>query len=234
MPGRWETLIVDRAPMRVYVNAPAGGPHPGVVVIMQGTGLDAFATGIADRLAAEGYATIAPDLYHREPPDSNGSLATIMQKIGRLRDEQIEHDVNTAIAYLQGMGCPKIGIVGFCMGGRVAYLMAARNPNLAAAVVFYGGNIMNAWGDNPAPFALTPQIHCPVLGLFGSEDTNPSPEDVRQLDAALTAAGKVHEFHIFPGAGHAFMTEGSPRYHAEAAAAAWPKVLTWFAKYLKT
>ena len=117
--------------------------------------------------------------------------------------------------------------------GRVAYLVAAHSPELKAAVVFYGGNIMAPWGEGPAPFDLSERIRCPVLGLFGEEDGNPNPTDVAKLDAELTRLGKAHEFHSYPGAGHAFMNEDRPSYRPEAARDAWTKCVAWFERHLK-
>jgi carboxymethylenebutenolidase len=118
------------------------------------------------------------------------------------------------------------------MGGRVSYLMAAANPYLKAAVAYYGGNIMVPWGEGPAPFERTGEIHCPLLGLFGEDDANPSPADMRKLDAELTKQGKAHEFHSYPGAGHAFMNRRGERYRADADRDSWPKTLAFFAKHL--
>ena len=118
------------------------------------------------------------------------------------------------------------------MGGRVAYLMAALQPHVKAAVDYYGGNIMVPWGEGPAPVDRTSEIHCPLLGLFGEEDANPSPADMRKLDAELTKHGKVHEFYSYPGAGHAFMNRRGERYRADADGDSWPKTLAFFAKHL--
>src|SRR5262245_52117074 len=174
MAGVWATLPVDGGEMRAYVSLPEGEPRPGVVVGMEGHGLDDFAVQMVDRLAGAGFAAIVPDLYHREDPNAADGTAG---RYGRPQDGQVVRDVNAAIAYLRAKGSPKVGITGFCMGGRVAYLTAAREPSLGAAVVFYGGNTMRPWGEGPSPFELTAQIGCPVLGLFGAEDANPSPED---------------------------------------------------------
>jgi carboxymethylenebutenolidase len=115
----------------------------------------------------------------------------------------------------------------------VAYLMAAANPSFKAAAAYYGGNIMGSWGEGPSPFDRTGEIHCPLIGLFGEEDTNPSPADMRKLDAELTRLGKVHEFHSYPGANHAFMNTHGNRYHAAADRDSWPKTLAFFEKYLR-
>ncbi|HEY8489850.1 MAG TPA: dienelactone hydrolase family protein [Dehalococcoidia bacterium] len=234
MAGRWDTVAVDGGQMRCYVAVPEGsGPFPAVVVIQHASGVDPFVQTMTDRIAEAGFVGIAPDLYHREDP---ASAEDAMSRMSRLRDANIVQDVNAAIRHLKGMAqvrADRIGITGFCMGGRVAYLMAAQNPEeIKAAVVFYGGNIMRPWGEGPAPFDLTERIQAPILGLFGEEDQNPSPADVQKLDQELTRLGKPHEFHSYPNAGHAFMSEGRPAYREHAARDAWPRCVEWFRRYL--
>jgi carboxymethylenebutenolidase len=234
MVSRWDTVTVDDSPMRCYIAPPDGrGPFPAVVVIQHAGGVDDFVQAMTDRVAAAGYVGIAPDLYHREDPDSSDDSMT---RMSRLRDASIVRDVNAAIEHLGGLPevrPDRVGVTGFCMGGRVAYLMATVNRDLRAAVVFYGGNIMVPWGEGAAPFAQTEGIQCPVLGLFGQEDQNPSPADVARLDAELTWLKKVHEFHSYPGAGHAFMNEGRPSYRPQAAQDAWRRCTAWFDRYLR-
>src|SRR3990170_3718340 len=233
MPSRWDSVITEGAKMRCYVSAPeSGGPHPAIIVIQHAGGVDTFVQGMAERFAGEGYVATAPDLYHREDPDSSDDPLT---RMGRLRDANIVKDVNAAIEHVKRLPearSERIGITGFCMGGRVAYLMAAHNPDLRATVVFYGGNIMVPWVEGPAPFALTDRIGSPVLGLFGEEDPNPSPADVAKIDAEMNRLAKVHEFHSYPGAGHAFMNVDRPSYRETAATDAWDKCLAWFRRYL--
>ncbi|HXF52150.1 MAG TPA: dienelactone hydrolase family protein [Dehalococcoidia bacterium] len=235
MPARWDTVQVDGAPMRCYVTVPEGpGPFPAVIVIQHAGGVDAFVQTMTDRIAEAGFVGVAPDLYHREDPSSADDPMT---RMGRLRDRTIIADVNAAIEHaktLPEFRADRIGITGFCMGGRVAYLMATKRPDLKAAVVFYGGNIFVPWGEGPSPFDGTADIACPILGLFGEDDPNPSPRDVARLDAELTRLGKPHEFHSYAGAGHAFMNEGRPSYRPEAARDAWQKCVAWFERYLKT
>ena len=234
MAGRWDTVAVGGASMRCYVTAPDGaGPHPAVVVIQHAGGVDDFIRTMTDRVAEAGYAGIAPDLYHRDDPNSGDDALT---RMSRLRDANIVADVNAAIEHLKALPdvrADRIGITGFCMGGRVAYLMAAQNLELKASVVFYGGNTMVSWGEGTPPFELSDRIACPVLGLFGEEDGNPNPADVAKIDAELTRLGRQHEFHSYAGAGHAFMNEGRPSHRPEAAAAAWVKCIAWFDRYLK-
>jgi len=220
--------------MRCYVSAPPGGGlHPAVIVIQHAGGVDEFVRRMCDRLGKAGFVAVAPDLYHREAP---GSSDDPMTRMGRLRDRNIVADVNAAVEHARGLAEVRedsIGITGFCMGGRVAYLMAASNPAFKAAVVFYGGNIMVPWGEGPAPFDLSPQIGCPVLGLFGEDDPNPNPADVAKIDAELTRLGKTHEFHSYSGAGHAFMNEDRPSYREAAAKDAWQRCIEWFNRYLR-
>lgn len=235
MPARWDTVQVDGEPMRCYVTVPEGsGPFPAVIVIQHAGGVDAFVQTMTDRIAEAGFVGVAPDLYHREDPSSADDPMTCMS---RLRDKTIVADVNAAIEHAKALpevSAERIGITGFCMGGRVAYLMATKRPDLKAAVVFYGGNIFVPWGEGPSPFEGTAEIACPILGLFGEDDPNPSPSDVARLDAELTRLGKPHEFYSYAGAGHAFMNEGRPSYRPDAARDAWRRCIAWFDRYLKS
>jgi carboxymethylenebutenolidase len=233
MPSFWESIKVDGADMRLYVSVPSGtGPFPAVVVIQHQGGVDDFMEEMTQRVASAGYAAVAPDLYHRDGPDCKDDGPT---RRARLLDVNVIKDVNATVEFLRGhrsVDAERLGIIGFCMGGRVSYLMAAANPHLKAAVAYYGGNIMVPWGDGPAPFDRTAEIHCPLLGLFGEDDANPSPADMRKLDAELTKHAKEHEFYSYPGAGHAFMNRRGERYRADADRDSWPKTLAFFAKHL--
>ena len=233
MPSFWESIKVDGADMRLYVSVPSGtGLFPAVVVIQHQGGVDDFVEEMTQRVASAGYAAVAPDLYHRDGPDCKDDGPT---RRARLLDVNVIKDVNATVDFLRGqhsVDAERLGIIGFCMGGRVSYLMAAANPHLKAAVAYYGGNIMVPWGEGPAPFERTGEIHCPLLGLFGEDDANPSPADMRKLDSELTKHGKAHEFHSYPGAGHAFMNRRGERYRADADRDSWPKTLAFFAKHL--
>lgn len=233
MADFWERISVDGNEMPLFVSIPDGsGPFPAVVVIQHQGGVDDFVQDMTRRIAQAGYVGIAPDLYHRDGPDCQDDGPT---RRARLRDVSVIQDVNATVDFLKAHDAvdgERLGIVGFCMGGRVAYLMAAANSSFKAAAAYYGGNIMVPWGDGPAPFDRTVEIHCPLIGLFGEADANPSPDDMRKLDAELTKHGKVHEFHSYPGANHAFMNARGERYHAAAAQDSWPKTLAFFDKYL--
>lgn len=233
MAGRWDTLHHDESDMRCYVTEPEGaGPFPGVVVIQHAGGVDDFICTMTDRIAEAGFVGIAPDLYHRDDPNSGDDA---MQRMMRLRDKNIIPDAVVAIDHLKSMAnvrADAIGITGFCMGGRVAFLIATQSEDIKAVVDFYGGNKMIAWGDGTPPFEMAESIQAPILGLYGADDGNPNQEDVAKLDAELTRLSKEHEFHSYPGAGHAFMSEGRPSYREDAANDAWPRAVAWFQRYL--
>ena len=229
MKSSWESAQVDGSEMKQYVCVPDGtGPFPAVVVIMHRGGVDEFVQEMARRLATTGYLAAAPDLFHRDGPDckDEGSV-----RMTRLRDVSVIKDVNATVDFLRShsnVRADSIGIVGFCMGGRVVYLMAAANPHFKAAVAYYPGNSFSPWGDGPSPFDRTKEIHCPLLGHFGADDRSPSPDDMRKLDAELGKHGKVHEFYSYSNAGHAFMNFPSKSYRPHANRASWPRTLGGF------
>jgi carboxymethylenebutenolidase len=228
-----DRLKVNDEEMALYGNMPDGsGPFAAVVVIQHAGGVDPFTRAMVDRLAEAGYAAVSPDLYHRLDPDLGAT-----EKRQRLKDAEIIADVNATVDFLLGHNAidgNRLGITGFCMGGRVVYLMAAANPHVKAAVAYYGGNIMVPWGEGvQAPFARTQEIACPLMFHFGEEDTNPSPEDMRKLDEELARHGKAHKFYSYPGAGHAFMDFSNPQRYREAAdKTSWPRTLDFFGKHL--
>ncbi len=229
----WEQIKVDDGFMKLCVSVPAGaGPFPGVVVIQPQGGVDEFVQEMTERISAAGYAAVAPDMYHRDSPDCRDDAPT---RRARLRDVTVIKDVTAAVSFLKernSVDGARLGIVGFCMGGRVAYLMAAVSADFKAAVDYYGGNIFSAWGEGISPFERTAEIHCPIMGHFGEDDKNPSPDDMRKLDAALSRHEKIHEFYSYPGTGHGFMNRRSPNYRAHADEASWPRTLEFFGRWL--
>ncbi len=235
----WQTLPVDGAPMRTFVARPddAGDAPdtPAVLVIQHAGGVDQFVQGMSRRLAAAGFVAAAPELYHRQDPPPEQPL----ERMALLRDDEIVADCNAVLDHLgaggaAGTGRP-VAVVGFCMGGRVAYLLAAASDRLRGAVAFYGGNTRLAWGEGAAPFDRLGEIACPVLGFFGGRDGNPSPEDRDAIDAELTRHGVEHRFESFAGAGHGYMDFTNPtRYHTEAAAESWPLTVQFLGRHLGT
>ena len=233
MASSWENVKVGESSMPLYVSVPeSGGPLPGIVVVHGQSGLENFIKDTTHMLALQGYAALAPNLYHRDGPDCKDDNPT---RKARLRDAGIIADIQTAIGFLKNhtrVDGGRLGIVGFCMGGRIVYLMAAASKDLKAGVMFYGGGTMVPFGEGPTPFDRTREINCPIQGHFGAEDKNPSPEDMRKLDAELKRYDKVHEFHSYAGAAHAFANTGSSNYRPHAAALSWPKATEFFSRHL--
>jgi carboxymethylenebutenolidase len=253
MPSFWEVLRVPAEgslldDMAAYVSQDNNpGKKPAVIVIQEAFGVDAHIQAVTDRFAAAGYFAVAPALYHREgtteeirgtnPVYTYGGddAAARSDTMGNLRDDNIILDINTTIEWLnrhQRVLGDRIGIVGFCVGGRITYLAASSCPGLSAASVYYGGRIMLPFGDGPTPFDRTSKVQCPVLGNFGELDKSPTPEDVHKIEAELQKHGKTYDFKIFPGADHGFNCDDRASFHQPSAQAAWARTLDWFKKYL--
>ena len=233
MAAAWENIKVDGSNMRAYVSAPDGSAKvPGIVVVQGQSGVDDFVE-FSNMVAGRGYVAVAPDMFHRDGPDCKDDGPT---RRGRLRDATVIQDINAAVTYLKNhrqVDPGKIGIVGFCMGGRVVYLMSSVNRDIKAGVMYYGSDPFSAWGEGLSPFERSKDIHCPIMGHFGANDKNPSPDDMRKLDAELTRLGKAHEFFSYENAAHAFANFGSAGYREHAANASWPRTFDFFAKHLK-
>jgi carboxymethylenebutenolidase len=164
-------------------------------------------------------------------------LDTALGRMHDCSDAHIVADVRATVDYLKAQSFiqgDRIGIVGFCFGGRVSYLAACSLADLGASVVYYGGGILNPLGsDGPSPLQQTPNINCPLLGLFGEEDQNPTPEDVAQIEGELRENNKTYQFHTYPGCGHGFHCDARSSYRPEAAQDAWTKTIAWFDQHLK-
>ena len=233
MSSSWENVKVDNSNMRAYVSAPDNAQRVPAIIVVQGqTGVDDVLK-FSDMVSREGFIAAAPDLYHRDPPDCKDDWPT---RRLRLTGATVIADINATVGFLKSHNSVdpgRIGIVGFCMGGRAVYLMSAVNTDFKAGVMYYGGDTFSAWGDGPSPFERTKDIHCPIMGHFGEEDKNPSPADMRKLDAELTRLNKPHEFFSYAGAAHAFANFGSANFREDAANASWPRTFGFFAKHLK-
>jgi carboxymethylenebutenolidase len=233
MASSWQNAKIDGSNMSLYVSTPESGTAvPGIVVVHGQSGVDNFIKDTTHMLAQFGYAAIAPNLYHR---DGAGCKDDNPTRKSRLRDPSIIRDLDGAIGLLKThpkVDSGKLGIVGFCMGGRLVYLMSAASKDLKAGVMFYGSGTMVPFGEGPSPFDRTREISCPIQGHFGADDKNPSPEDMRKLDNELTIFNKAHEFYAYAGAAHAFVNTGSANYRPHAAALSWPKALEFFSRHL--
>ncbi len=255
MSEQWLQINVDASSMRALrvvpdlrtavdvVGGDPGASLPGVVVCMHAPGIDAFMLDIAQRLGAAGYAAIIPDLYHRQDAD-NGDGA--LQRMARLHDAELFRDLAAATAALRmtpAVAARRIAVIGFCMGGRIAWLQAARDATLNAACCFYPGSIDVAWSGSDTnergsdtnergSAALTPlqwgeRITVPVLGLFGADDANPGAAHRQAMTQTLVRAGVIHDMRVYPGCGHAFLNFQRPSFQPVAAADAWQRCLDW-------
>ena len=220
--AQYDEIQVDGVPMRICYAEPEGdGPHPAMVIMFHRGGFDKFTTQLADKLAAAGYLAAAPDLYHWPP------VAEVASENPFPRDPKIVKDVAATADWLgnRNVDSGRIGIIGHCMGGRMAFLGACANSAFNATVVYYSGNMFKPWSDDgPSPFDLLKDISSPVMGFFGNDDQNPSPDDVTKISAELDKHGKEHKFNRYDGAGHAFQNfMSAERYREEATKDSWAK-----------
>ena len=221
-------LNVGGSTMAVRIAAPVGDkPRPGVLVCHHREGVDDFTRYVLVRLAEIGLVAAAPDFYHRRPP---GEDPVASMKF--LDDRELLADCLAAVDHLRAMRevrADRIATVGHCLGGRTSFLAMAHHAAIGAGVLLYHGNIFEARGAGmPAPFALTRNLCGPILGLFGKDDVNPSPEHVATLDAELTRHSIRHGFHSYDGTGHAFQDFHSLRHYRQPAADdAWAQLLSF-------
>jgi carboxymethylenebutenolidase len=210
--------------VKAYVALPADSARGIVVVTHEWWGLNDQIRGVADRLAAEGYAAIAPDLYRGEVAVDPERAHELMRG---LQDARAGAILRAAAAHLrasQDAVGRKAAVMGFCMGGRQALLAALGEPGFAGVVMFYGTPVLEK--DKLAA------LSAPVLGLFGADDKGIPIADVKAFEATARAAGKSVDTHLYMGAGHAFFNEARPSYNKEAAADAWKRTLAFMEKSL--
>ena len=226
--------------IEAYLARPLGpGPFGSVGVIHHMPGYDGGTKEITRTFAVPGYLAVCPNLYTREAPGASpDDAAAAARARGGVPDDRLVGDVGGAGDYLRAMPVSngKGGTIGYCSGGRQSFLAACSLP-LDAAVDCYGAFIVGTPPEG-MPLKVGPIVHmakdlsCPLLGLFGEDDQSPSPGQVAELDKALNDAGKAHEFHSYPGAGHAFFSVNRPAYRPEAAVDGWGKIWDFFGRYL--
>ena len=224
-----------------YARPMRAGKCPGMVVIHHLPGWDEWITEVVRKFAHHGFAAISPHLYFRNGPGSPDDIGARVRAAGGVPDEQVVGDAKGAIAYLraQGNSNGKVGVIGFCSGGRHAYLIACRLPEIDALVDCWGGNVivddkslLNA--KRPvAPIDLTEQLRAPMLGIFGNDDENPNADQVNRTEATLKRLGKTYEFHRYDGAGHGFFYYHTPLYRPQQAMDGWSKIFAFFDQHLK-
>jgi len=233
------TFLSDGATLRGAAAWPdAGGPVPGLVLVPDVRGLSDHYRGLVRRFAAEGFFTLALDLYSREGAPDLPDMGAVARWIRSLSDRRVLGDIAAAVDFVAArpeVGGAAVGITGFCMGGQYALMAACTMSRLAACAAWYGMLRYVETDDvKPAsPLDLAPGLGCPYLGLFGAEDALIPPADVEELRAILTRGKKTFAIHVYPGAGHAFFNDTRPdAYRPEAAADAWPRAIAFLRRHL--
>jgi carboxymethylenebutenolidase len=215
----------------------AGGPFPVVLVVQEIFGVHEHIKDICRRFAKLGYLAIAPELYAREGDVSQiKDFREIISKVvSKVPDAQVMSDLDAAVAWAKETGkanTGKLGITGYCWGGRIVWLYAAHNPDVKAGVAWYGRLAGPPDPLHPKnPVDLASDLKAPVLGLYGAADNGIPVATVEQMRAALKEAGKTGEIIVYPDTPHAFFADYRPSYRKEQAEEGWKRLLEWFKKY---
>jgi carboxymethylenebutenolidase len=231
-------VAVQGGELPAYFAKPEGqGPFPIVLVNEEIFGVHGYIADVCRRLAKQGYAAIAVEIYARLADLTRVSDAgeIIRSVVGKSSDAQIMSDSDAAIAYAAAHGgdAGRVGVVGFCRGGRNSWLYAAHSKTVKAAVAFYGplgGQVSDLQPKTAGQIAG--EINCPVLGLYGGADQGIPADALRKAEADAKAAGKTAEIVIYPDAPHGFHADYRPSYRKEAAEDGWKRMLAWFKRYL--
>ena len=214
-----------------------GGPFPTILVVQEIFGVHEHIKDVCRRLAKLGYFALAPELYARQGDVS--TLTNIQQivseVVSKVPDAQVMSDLDAAVAFAKGTGkadTARLGITGFCWGGRITWLYAAHNPAVKAGVAWYGRLV----GDSSAlmpknPVDVAADLKAPVLGLYGGADQGIPVATIDRMKEACRAAGKTCDFVVYPEAGHAFHADYRPSYRAEPAQDGWKRLQDWFRQY---
>jgi carboxymethylenebutenolidase len=226
--------------MPVYEARPASGTSaPIVLAISEVWGVHEWVKDVTRRFAKAGYCCVAPELFQREGGVGHlTNIQDILKIVFAVPRKQLLGDVAAAADWAKtrpGVRADRIGVTGWCWGGSTVYQVAAANPDIDAAVAWYGPTA-RPYADSPNPvsgFDVAKDIRAPFLGLYGETDQNPKPEDARKFVEMLKPHNPTAEAVIYPGAGHAFFADYRPSYNATAAADAWKRCLAHFDTHLK-
>jgi carboxymethylenebutenolidase len=233
------SVAVQGGNMPVYFARPANVANPPVILVsMEIFGLHEWVKDITRRVGHLGAFAIAPDYYFRA--ETNGVDLTKIDDMQKLfpivnakTDTELFADLDATVAWAKSQGgdTSRLGIMGFCRGGRTVWHYSTHNPNLKAGVAFYGTLVDKSDAAPKSSIDLAAEVKEPVLGLYGEADAGIPPDQVKQMEAALKAAGKTAEFYEYPGAPHGFVADYRPSYRKGAAEDAWNKMTAWFKKY---
>jgi len=214
-----------------------GGPFPVILVVQEIFGVHEHIKDVCRRFAKLGYFAVAPEMYARQGDVSKlTNIQEIFTKVvSKVPDAQVMSDLDAAVAWAKGTGkadTAKLGITGFCWGGRVVWLYSAHNPNVKAGVAWYGRLVGEHDALKPKnPIDVVGSIHAPILGLYGGADQGIPVASVEQMRAALKAANKTAEIVVYPETPHAFFADYRPSYRKDKAEDGWKRLLAWFKKY---
>jgi carboxymethylenebutenolidase len=229
------TVDVGDGVMALYEAEPEAVVRGGVIVVQEAFGVNGHIESVCQRFAAEGFRAVAPHLFHRsgDPILDYSDVAAVMPHIEAMTREGLTADVDATLDYLASAGIEAVqtGVVGFCMGGTVAFVVAAQHA-IGAAVTFYGGGVAQGRFGFPSLIDLAGDLQTPWLGLFGDLDQGIPVDQVESLTAAVADAPVPAEIVRYAEAGHGFHCDGRDSYHQASALDAWSRTLGWFNRFL--
>ncbi len=228
-------IPTDNGELPAYRALPAtAGTFPMIIVVQEIFGVHEHIRDLCRRLAKEGYFAIAPELYFRQGNVAalTDIKAIISEVVSKVPDAQVMSDLDATVAYAKSAGradTGRLGITGFCWGGRIVWLYAAHSSALKAGVAWYGKLVGDAAPNTPRhPVDIASELKAPVLGLYGAADQGIPVETVERMREACKAAGKACEIVVYPDTPHAFNADYRPSYRPEAARDGWARMLAWF------
>jgi carboxymethylenebutenolidase len=229
------TVSTGDGDIPLYDAEPEGSQGAAVIVIQEAFGVNDHIEDVTRRLAAEGYRAVAPHLFHRsgDPRLGYEDIQQVMPHMQAVTETGLTSDLDATLGYLAGAGFEsnQVGIVGFCLGGTVAFLAATRYP-LGAAVTFYGGGIASGRFGTPSQIELAPDLVAPWLGLYGDRDQGIPVDEVEALREAAAKASVPTEVVRYPDADHGFHCDARSSFHQSSSQDAWQRTLAWFRSYL--
>ncbi len=213
-----------------------GGPFPTVLVVQEIFGVHEHIKDVCRRFAKLGYFAVATEMYARQGDVSKlKDMQEIFKVVSKVPDAQVMSDLDATLAWAKASGkadTSRLGITGFCWGGRIVWLYSAHNPSLKAGVAWYGRLVGEHTENQPKyPIDLAAEVKAPILGLYGGDDKGIPVASVEKMLGALKASGKTAEIEVYPNTPHAFFADYRPSYRPAAAEDGWKRLLTWFKKY---
>ncbi|HUE39006.1 MAG TPA: dienelactone hydrolase family protein [Candidatus Binatia bacterium] len=231
------TIPTSDGSIPAYRAKPRSGTRPAVLVVQEIFGVHEHIKDVCRRLAKLGYVAVAPELYARQGDVSKMAdiQEIVSQVVSKVPDEQVMSDLDATVAWIDKSGegdTARLGITGFCWGGRIVWLYAAHSPKLKAGVAWYGrleGTPDPLHPKNPIDVAAS--LRAPVLGLYGGADQGIPPDSIERMRKALAAAHKPSEIVVYPDAPHGFHADYRPSYRPQAASDGWKRLQLWFKKH---